>query len=64
MLLPCGIDVFSGVEFVCCPGAPSSPIKARKERVTKEEKMVANAWPDELKLKQVLLINMFTFSSF
>ena len=19
MLLPCGIDVFSGVEFVCCP---------------------------------------------
>ena len=21
MLLPCGIDMFSGVEFVCCPGA-------------------------------------------
>ena len=25
MLLPCGIDVFSGVEFVCCPSK-----KARK----------------------------------
>ena len=25
MLLPCGIDVFSGVEFVCCPAK-----KARK----------------------------------
>jgi hypothetical protein len=22
MLLPCGIDVFSGVEFVCCPFKP------------------------------------------
>merc|ERR1712038_1657757 len=48
MLLPCGIDVFSGVEFVCCPAR-----KIRKERVTKEEKMLASAWPDELKLQQV-----------
>ena len=24
MLLPCGIDVFSGVEFVCCPPKPAS----------------------------------------
>ena len=24
MLLPCGIDVFSGVEFVCCPNSPAS----------------------------------------
>ena len=30
MLLPCGIDVFSGVEFVCCPAK-----KARKGRETK-----------------------------
>ena len=27
MLLPCGIDVFSGVEFVCCPAK-----KVRKGR--------------------------------
>merc|ERR1712117_65664 len=46
MLLPCGIDVFSGVEFVCCPAK-----KVRKERVTKEEKTLASAWPEELKLK-------------
>ncbi|UYV71572.1 APLP2 [Cordylochernes scorpioides] len=24
MLLPCGVDIFSGVEFVCCP-APAAP---------------------------------------
>jgi hypothetical protein len=30
MLLPCGIDVFSGVEFVCCPAK-----KARKGRETR-----------------------------
>lgn len=24
MLLPCGVGIFSGVEFVCCPGAASS----------------------------------------
>jgi len=48
MLLPCGIDVFSGVEFVCCPAK-----KARKERVTKEEKTLADAWPEELKLKKL-----------
>ena len=29
MLLPCGIDVFSGVEFVCCPAK-----KNRKGRLT------------------------------
>ena len=28
MLLPCGIDVFSGVEFVCCPAK-----KARKGKL-------------------------------
>ena len=31
MLLPCGIDVFSGVEFVCCPrkanNAAAAPAK-------------------------------------
>merc|ERR1712106_857678 len=48
MLLPCGIDVFSGVEFVCCPAK-----KVRKERVTKEEKTLASAWPEELKLEQL-----------
>ncbi len=29
MLLPCGIDVFSGVEFVCCP-RKASAAKASK----------------------------------
>jgi len=48
MLLPCGIDVFSGVEFVCCPAK-----KIRKERVTKEEKTLASSWPEELKLKKL-----------
>ena len=24
MLLPCGIDVFSGVEFVCCPSSKAA----------------------------------------
>merc|ERR1719362_2743165 len=48
MLLPCGIDVFSGVEFVCCPAK-----KARKERVSPEEVTLAKAWPDELKLKKL-----------
>merc|ERR1719412_1039321 len=48
MLLPCGIDVFSGVEFVCCPAK-----KARKERISPEEKTLANAWPDQLKLKKI-----------
>merc|ERR1719367_494453 len=48
MLLPCGIDVFSGVEFVCCPAK-----KARKERVSPEEVTLAKAWPDELKLKKI-----------
>ena len=24
MLLPCGIDVFSGVEFVCCPASKAA----------------------------------------
>jgi len=48
MLLPCGIDVFSGVEFVCCPAK-----KIRKERVTKEEKTLASSWPEELKLKKI-----------
>ena len=33
MLLPCGIDVFSGVEFVCCPAK-----KARKGQ--QEEKKI------------------------
>lgn len=28
MLLPCGVDIFSGVEFVCCPPA-SSPSSDR-----------------------------------
>ena len=27
MLLPCGIDVFSGVEFVCCPKKTSADKK-------------------------------------
>ena len=27
MLLPCGIDVFSGVEFVCCPRKTSADKK-------------------------------------
>merc|ERR1712076_136650 len=48
MLLPCGIDVFSGVEFVCCPAK-----KARKERISPEEKTLANAWPDQLKLDKL-----------
>merc|ERR1712038_1753798 len=48
MLLPCGIDVFSGVEFVCCPAK-----KARKERVSPEEATLAKAWPDQLKLKKL-----------
>lgn len=30
MLLPCGIDVFSGVEFVCCPKNYKGPSKAYK----------------------------------
>jgi len=48
MLLPCGIDVFSGVEFVCCPTK-----KARKERLSPEEKTLASAWPDQLKLDKL-----------
>jgi amyloid beta A4 protein len=28
MLLPCGIDVFSGVEFVCCPAANKNKAEA------------------------------------
>merc|ERR1712061_89136 len=48
MLLPCGIDVFSGVEFVCCPAK-----KTRKERVSPEEATLAKAWPEELKLKEL-----------
>merc|ERR1712214_144076 len=48
MLLPCGIDVFSGVEFVCCPAK-----KSRKERISPEEKTLASSWPDELKLKKM-----------
>merc|ERR1711936_1083573 len=48
MLLPCGIDVFSGVEFVCCPSK-----KARKERLSPEEKTLASAWPDQLKLDKL-----------
>jgi len=46
MLLPCGIDLFSGVEFVCCPRAvdqPNSDI-----RVTKVNKPVVD---DNPKLK-------------
>ena len=42
MLLPCGIDVFSGVEFVCCPrkakqqaansaAATAAPVEAAKK---------------------------------
>nr|XP_053648388.1 LOW QUALITY PROTEIN: amyloid-beta-like protein [Cherax quadricarinatus] len=33
MLLPCGIDVFSGVEFVCCPKNYKSHGKARPMEV-------------------------------
>merc|ERR1719153_2143942 len=47
MLLPCGIDVFSGVEFVCCPA------KKTRKVITKEEKTLADAWPEELKLKKL-----------
>uniref|UniRef100_T1JN54 Beta-amyloid-like protein n=1 Tax=Strigamia maritima TaxID=126957 RepID=T1JN54_STRMM len=47
MLLPCGIDIFSGVEFVCCPNAkeksnkmpvPSEIKLTRLEKVTREER--------------------------
>jgi len=30
ILLPCGVDVFSGVEFVCCPSAPAAAGAAEK----------------------------------
>lgn len=33
MLLPCGIDVFSGVEFVCCPKNYKTHGKARPMEV-------------------------------
>lgn len=33
MLLPCGIDVFSGVEFVCCPKNYKNHGKARPMEV-------------------------------
>ena len=32
MLLPCGIDVFSGVEFVCCPKKTSADKKGSRSR--------------------------------
>ena len=41
MLLPCGIDVFSGVEFVCCPSSSSSN-KAAAASTTKKGYFLAN----------------------
>uniref|UniRef100_A0A4D5R9J5 Beta-amyloid-like protein n=1 Tax=Scolopendra viridis TaxID=118503 RepID=A0A4D5R9J5_SCOVI len=48
MLLPCGIDIFSGVEFVCCPHdkekkekvnpVPGSMKVTHVEKVTREER--------------------------
>ena len=35
MLQPCGVDVFSGVEFVCCPHtvtAPTIPKSSEEQR--------------------------------
>ena len=32
MLLPCGIDVFSGVEFVCCPRNTNSRVANTNNR--------------------------------
>ena len=37
MLLPCGIDVFSGVEFVCCPAK-----KARKGQLGKRARLLGS----------------------
>ncbi|XP_018018391.1 amyloid-beta-like protein isoform X2 [Hyalella azteca] len=33
MLLPCGIDVFSGVEFVCCPKTYKGRAQARSQQL-------------------------------
>merc|ERR1719264_1568357 len=44
MLLPCGIDVFSGVEFVCCP---------KKTNADKKEKLISSSWPSDLKLQKI-----------
>jgi len=62
MLLPCGIDVFSGVEFVCCPEKKSER-KAAAEVTTvaseastqheNKEKLGSSVWPSELKLQEV-----------
>ena len=42
MLLPCGIDVFSGVEFVCCPVKNSMVTGPPKKGNWVE--LVFNAW--------------------
>merc|ERR1711972_905518 len=57
MLLPCGIDVFSGVEFVCCPlknSLVTGPPK--KERIVDNaghDKPLTSSWPNELKLQEI-----------
>jgi amyloid beta A4 protein len=50
MLLPCGIDVFSGVEFVCCPSSKAAST-TKKERLDK--KPLTSSWPKELKLQEI-----------
>jgi amyloid beta A4 protein len=54
MLLPCGIDVFSGVEFVCCPKKVE---KVKKERILggseHDSKPLTSSWPNELKLQEI-----------
>merc|ERR1712066_1174919 len=50
MLLPCGIDVFSGVEFVCCPSNKAAS-NTKKERL--DEKPLTSSWPKELKLQEI-----------
>merc|ERR1712018_580590 len=57
MLLPCGIDVFSGVEFVCCPVKNSMVTgPPKKERIVDSsvhDKPLTSSWPNELKLQEI-----------
>ena len=44
MLLPCGIDVFSGVEFVCCPAKKARKGQQQRQLVAQLDDLCIDRW--------------------
>uniref|UniRef100_A0A8D0D2D1 Amyloid-beta A4 protein n=1 Tax=Sander lucioperca TaxID=283035 RepID=A0A8D0D2D1_SANLU len=57
MLLPCGIDRFRGVEFVCCPQAETRPSVVEEEEEEEEEEEVAEENDEEEEEEEDVLNN-------